>query len=199
MRFWPGLAIEQDVVGKHVVIVAESQDDYYDYTSHFYSEGSYGGSGGMCIRHTGYTHMVINASVTYEQEFTLTHEIAHALLAQLPLPIWVEEGMVQIVEEKINQNVHGYLDAHEHKAYWAENTFAGLWLGSSFHEEGPGQYLSYQLARHMVFELIKKDLNTFISFANDAQHLDAGRTASMKHFGHGLSGCLPDFLQMKFD
>ena len=199
MRFWPGLAIEQDVFGKHVVIVAESQDDYYDYTSHYYPDGEFGGSGGMCIRGTGYTHMILNASAPYVQELALTHEITHALLAQLPLPLWIEEGMVQIVEENINQNVVPYINAFEHKAYWSEHTLAGLWLGSAFHEEGPGQSLAYQLSRHMVFELAKKDMKRLIAFANEAMQLDAGRAAAIKHLGHSLSGCLPDFLQIKFD
>lgn len=199
MRFWPGLAIEKDVVGKHVVIIAESQDDYYDYTSYLYPDGAYGGSGGMCIREGGYTHIVINAFPRYDQEITLTHEIAHALLAQLPLPVWVEEGMVQIVEEAINKNAVAYIDAFEHKQHWAEHTFAGLWLGSAFSEPDPGQHLAYQLSRHMVFELAKKDLTRFIAFANDAHRFDGGRVAAAEHLGHSLAGCLPEFLQPKFD
>jgi len=198
VKFWDGLNVEQNVFGKHVILITASQDDYYDYICAFYPDGEFGGSGGVCIRSTGYTHLVVNHGERWFQHAAITHEIAHAIFAQLPLPLWLEEGMVQLVEEHLNQYERHAADIKMHREYWSKHTFAGLWTGSAFSEEGDGQQLAYELARTIVYQLALEDRAQLNSFVNAANHSDAGQAAAKAHLNRTLAECLPAYLRIQF-
>ncbi len=81
---------------------------------------------------------------------TLLHEITHACLSHLELPLWVEEGMTQLAEEAaVNRWNRFQLEpqaAAEVRKYWRDRGLADFWWGRGFSGLDDGQSHSYRLA-----------------------------------------------------
>jgi len=198
LRFLSGIARDEGV-GKHVAICMDTHDEYYSYIAHYDPDGEHGASTGTCFKGTGYTHLVLNKAPELEQRYTISHEICHALLSHLRLPRWVEEGLVQIAEGRIQGKDSGdTFPGQIHSEYWRDHTFAEYWLGSAFHISGDGQHLAYGLAHRMVSDLLKFPHDQFIAFVLAADSRDAGQAAAIEHLGKTLAQCLPPFLQIEF-
>ena len=93
--------LNDDGFGKYVVIAFADTDSYYDYVSYFGpQEGVFGMSSGMFIN-GGYGHFVFFESRLDEVEQIAAHEMTHALLDHLPIPLWLNEGMAVSLESVI--------------------------------------------------------------------------------------------------
>jgi hypothetical protein len=166
--------------GKMVILVLDSEDDYYRYISNFYPEdGEYALSGGMFLQH-GYGHFVFWRSEMHAMEPVLVHELAHALVQHLPLPAWLNEGLAVNTErrwaprpDRYKPNEYAYLHAN----FWNPQTMQEFWSGKSFIRPDDGQALSYDLAARMV-EALGHDYGALAAFANAATSDDAGLSAS---------------------
>ena len=87
--------------GKHVVIGFADTESYYDYITDFYpEEGEFALSGGMFLD-VGYGHFVMCLAYGDQYERTIAHELNHALLRHLPLPLWLNEGVTQVMEDMV--------------------------------------------------------------------------------------------------
>jgi hypothetical protein len=107
--------------GKQAVLIIEDTQTYYTYLSVYYPEGHHGGSGGVHVRE-GYPHIVVHGTETAET--TLAHEMTHASLAHLTLPVWIEEGLAQMFEHDMSGRGLQQVDAEmarEHKRYWKKH------------------------------------------------------------------------------
>lgn len=183
LSFLPGLASAQGH-GKHVVIVIDDQDEYYDYISHYYPEGGeYAMSSGVFL-HAGYGHFVLWAGEIDAMEPVVAHELTHCLVSHLPLPVWLNEGIAVNTEHRIfpqlaHPNAQKYFP-HEmvakHAAFWNTQTIQEFWSGDAFHRPDEGSMLAYDLARKMT-ALAAREFDDFRSFALQANANDGGRTA----------------------
>ncbi len=166
--------------GKHVVIVFADIDSYYSYIS-FYGpqEGTYGLSSGMYLNY-GYGHFVFHEGDLDMAEPIAAHEMTHALLAHLPIPTWLNEGMAVNMEAVICGTEPPRLTPavyRKHQAYWSkEQNIQHFWSGASFSNADAGQELSYQLAQILVTNL-SKNYDSFVVFANSANEQDGGESA----------------------
>src|SRR6185295_15043814 len=86
------------------VIALRKQEDYYSFISRYYpDEGEFGTSGGVYINEGEPSVPIIAmpANLKHSVELTLAHELTHHALRGLELPLWVEEGLTQMMEERV--------------------------------------------------------------------------------------------------
>lgn len=181
--------------GKHVAMIFQDIDQYYEYVDLFFpDEGEFGLSSGMYINE-GYGHFVFPSQDIDIAEPIAVHELTHACLAHLPLPLWLNEGMAVLMEDVLAGN-RLFLDkelAARHQSYWNAETIQEFWSGESFHAIDEGQELSYNLA-HVLARNISQNFTAFAQFANNASYGDAGEEAAQKYLGLSLVQIVGSFL-----
>lgn len=181
---------------KFVVIAFDSIDAYYDYVSYFGPvDGEFGLTSGMFIDQ-GYGHFVFFADEMDQIEPIAVHEMTHAFLRHLPIPLWLNEGMAVNMESMITGIVPDRVDSsayQDHLTYWPDGKIQEFWNGNAFSRADEGQRLSYQLAQVLVTNL-SKNYSSFIEFVNHAQHGDGGEAACLQSFGIGVGDAAAGFL-----
>jgi hypothetical protein len=191
----------RDAPARRVVLVFSDQDDFYQYVAFHLLEGEHPAVGAVCI-HSGYTHVAIPWTDYLDVANSIAHELVHDCLAHLPLPIWLNEG-VAVVLQKLIAPPRRYIGqgeqqalssgainwrapvmwaelAERHFAFWNEAHMQSFWAGTSFHEPGDANELSYSLAEVLVTLLNEqgKDM-VFRAFLAAAHRNDAGQTAAL--------------------
>lgn len=185
-----------DGYGKHVALVFDEQEPYYEYISYHYpTEGEFALSAGIFLD-TAYGHFAFPFVEISEAEATAAHELTHACLRHLPLPVWLNEGLAVIMEAEIGGHQMRRLDAerfNEHASFWSASTIQEFWSGTSFGRPDEGSGLSYELATHCVSSLAR-DYGKFSAFANAARGDDGGESAALTTYGAGLAALIEGFL-----
>ena len=197
------LATVRDIVGapaercgKLPVFVFDSPASYYSYVCHFYHEGEYGTSAGMCVREEGGDVHVATFDVGLGLERTLAHEMVHALIRP-GLPPWLEEGVAEVVSRRVARDGALMLDAADvrrQQHHWRKYGLQSFWSGESFQRGDRGQGLSYALAEILVNILLADHRRDFHDFLEDADAADAGEAAAQEHLGVGLADLAGQFL-----
>jgi len=181
--------------GKHVVLVFDEQDRYYEYKSYFYpDDGEFILSAGTFLS-AGYGHFVFPFMDMNEAEATSAHELTHALLKHLPLPLWLNEGFAVTMEDEICGSAPLRMDRErfaEHAAFWNAETIQEFWSGSAYNRTDEGSSLSYELGRYCL-RALAHDYDVFAAFANAASFRDAGEAAAMEFYGGSLGGVIHQF------
>jgi len=183
------------VAPKHILVRLHTIELYYTYISHFYPDGRYGGSGGLCIRE-GMPHIAFPASSS-SQHSVLAHELVHAVLSELDAPQWIEEGVARIVEQQLTDRPPIQLNeatAHHLRAYWNAQGLDEFWNGKSFSSAGKGQELSYQLAEILARLVLTDHRAAFLTFVKKARGEDGGESAAREHLGQSLQEIAAMFL-----
>jgi hypothetical protein len=175
-------------LGKHVVMVLPNEDDYYRYVSEYYpQEGEFAFSGGMYI-HNGYGHFVFCKGSMDTMEPTLVHELTHALVAHLPIPAWVNEGLAVNTERRWAPRLPQYKPhelARKHSRFWNDETMQQFWSGKSYLRTDEGNVLSYDLAQRLI-ALIGQDHDRLTRFVNQSRAQDSGSKAALDVLGMTL-------------
>lgn len=86
----------------------------------------------------------------------MSHELCHAFLHHLELPLWLDEAITQGVEHSITGLLPYVLDREmigRHQDYWDAPRIRAFWSGESFIFADEGQELSYHLARFILHGL----------------------------------------------
>lgn len=184
--------------GLDLLIVFEDGDRYYDYVSHYYpEEGEFAFSGGMFID-AGCGHFVTVQADLRSIEPVIAHEMTHACLAHLPLPLWLNEGLAVNTEQRLAGRPSGIYAPQEmrakHLSFWGEEEIRQFWSGDSFARTDDGNLLSYDLAR-IIVEQLAKDWGRFKEFVLAADWHDAGATAARTHLGVSLGEIVSSLLE----
>jgi len=186
-RALEGLAAT-DGFGPHVILVFDTEDEYYEYIAPFYPDGGhYAVSSGVYLN-PGYGHFALPRRDPDLLETVVAHELTHALVSHLPLPEWLNEGMAVNLESSLCPRYARKLDLgwlERHQRCWDGDAVQDYWSGKAFHRPDKLSELSYELAWVTVRSLAE-DYGLFRQFASEASFEDAGQNASLKHFGHGL-------------
>ncbi len=194
VRTLDGIASDKGY-GKHVAMIFQDIDQYYEYVDMFFpDEGEFGLSSGMYINE-GYGHFVFPSQDIDMAEPIAVHELTHACLAHLPIPLWLNEGLAVLMEEVLAGNTL-YIDKKvvtRHQNYWNKQTIQDFWSGDSFYSSDEGQRLSYHLA-HILTRNISQDYLAFSQFVNNANFEDAGSAASIKYLDYSLEQIVGSFL-----
>jgi len=175
--------------GKDILIVFATEEQYYDYVSHCYpATGEFAFSSGMFIAE-GCAHFVTVQSDLRAVEPVIAHEMTHACLAHLPIPLWLNEGLAVNTEHRLAGSQAAAHTAQEmrakHLAFWGPEEIRAFWSGASFSRTDDGNMLSYDLARILVAEFAK-DWPRFRQFVLEANWQDAGAEAARRHLGASL-------------
>jgi hypothetical protein len=175
-------------------------DQYYHYIAHFYPDGEHATSGGVFLRGSGYLHIAYHEGYTMDLErITLAHELAHNLVAHLPLPSWLNEALAQAFDADLAGGRFGAIDRElqaEHEAYWNADTIQEFWMGKSFHNPA-GQRVSYNLAQVLLLTInreIRPKPVEFQRFVKQARWQDSGEAAAREQLGAGLGEIASVFL-----
>ena len=179
------------------VLWLENNDQYYEYVAYFYPEsGEFGFSGGMFLR-SGYPHFVFpHYDEIWQLEHVITHELTHAFVSHLSLPLWLDEGMAVMLEEMIAGGGSFRLDPdvmEDHRAFWDADKIQEFWSGESFSRSDEGRDLSYALAQLLVVNL-GHDYGKYRAFALAANWQDAGEAAARQVFRISLGDLVGEFL-----
>jgi hypothetical protein len=169
-----------------LLIVFDDQHAYYRYASRYYEQaGEFAASSGMHISR-GRSHFITTRSDLSVIEPVVAHEMTHACLAHLPLPLWLDEGLAVNTERRLVGRAPDLFTPEEMHAklvrFFGEAQIQEFWSGTSFRRSDDGNMLSYELARILV-EHLAADWSRFARFANAAHHGDAGAAAAREHLG----------------
>ncbi len=183
--------------GKQVILAFHDHDTFYSYICDFYpEEGEFGTAGGIFLD-TGYGHVALWTQGKYDLERTIVHELTHAMLRHLPLPLWLNEGVTHFVEDIAVGSKNFFMTsdlAQRHREYWNETTINAFWSGESFYFPDDGQELSYSLADVLFHNLKSEFPNKMLDFLKLASASDAGNQALHETCGVGLSDRVAQFL-----
>ena len=184
-----------DGYGKHVVLIFSEQQPYYDYISHFYPvEGEFILSSGIFLN-SGYGHFEFPFLEMDEAEATSAHELTHACLRHLPIPLWLNEGFAVTMEDEICGSQPLRMDRdrmQEHMRFWNAETIQEFWSGTSFNRTDEGSSLSYELARYCL-RALSHNHDDIAAFSNTATYEDAGEQAAIEVYGGSLGGLIHQF------
>lgn len=170
---------------REILIVFNDQETYYRYVSHAYpADGEFAFSSGMFL-HAGCPHFVtMHAEETHTVERVIAHEMTHASVAHLRIPLWLNEGLAVNVEDRLMGRLPKLFTPAEmrdkHLAFWSRDTIQEFWSGHSFGRPDDGSMLSYDLAQILV-EILGGQWSQFQAFAVAARYDDAGASAASEH------------------
>lgn len=194
LRSLNGIAKDEGF-GKNVVLIFDEQEPYYNYISYFYpDEGEFILSSGIFLN-ADYGHFVFPFMEMATAEATSAHEMTHACLRHLPIPLWLNEGFAVTMEHEICGFQPLQMDSEQfekHAEFWNSETIQEFWSGLSFNRTDEGSELSYELARYCLTALAH-DYGTFAKFANSATFEDGGEAAAIDAFGGSLGGLILQF------
>lgn len=176
---------------KLVIIIADSEEDYYNYIAHYYPEGEHSLSSG-CFLKVGVGHFIFPLSQIGAINAVTAHEMTHALVSHLQLPVWVDEGLATNIEDMICASSPIMMNdelAQKHISYWNDETVQNFWQGKSFSTTDDGPMLSYSLAQFLVQKL-SRSYEVFANFCNEATFVDGGHESFINNFGFELGNLL---------
>jgi hypothetical protein len=129
------------------------------------------------------------------------HELAHALVHHLPLPVWLNEGIAVAMQWLwARQSPAPFASAtpftaegiREQRQHWNEATIQRFWSGRAFRDPHL-QRVAYPLALLLVTRLAG-NYDRLLRFANAASFGDAGADAFSTAYGEPLSRLLEPLL-----
>ena len=186
------------------VVALPTLDSYYDVLSGFYpGEGDFPTSGGVYLNgdtDVVFPMLIINATQSWSLEVVLAHELTHHVLADCGLPAWVEEGLAQMMEQRVtgfNSFAVNHEDMMRHREFWSEVGLHSFVSGDAFHEaEGEFQERSYHLAQLVTRSLLETKVAAFFAFARACSTLPADDAAE-RHLGADLQTVIENLLYLK--
>jgi hypothetical protein len=187
-----------DGAGKEVLLAFHEVETYSRYARHYVPDlDETMASAGMCL-HAGSTHFIVHGEELWRMEATVVHELTHAQLAHLPLPLWVNEGMAVNAEQRLTRQG---ADAYEvralerrHATFWTPDTIQEFWSGAAYKRPDEGSELAYDLGRLLVNGMCA-DWAGFKRFAAAAHADDAGADAAAAQVHVDLGEAVRHFLQ----
>lgn len=162
-------------------------DDYRAYLRYYFPKSLPRRAGGYCIRQPRVHVAIWGAEATLRS--ALPHELARAFLKPADLPIWLEEGIAEIMNAVVQDRKPQPLADDDRAALralwqgWPPDAFAS---GATFFEAGDNFRRSHQLAEALTRLVHREAGDAFEAFVNDAVSADAGRAALKQHLGADL-------------
>lgn len=187
--------------GHDILVVFDDDDIYYKYVAHYYPEaGEFAGSGGMYIN-AGCGHFATVKADLRSIEPVIAHELTHACLSHLPIPVWLHEGIAVNTERRLCPQTGSAATTPQqmhkrHRKFWGPVEIQQFWSGKSFLRADDGNELSYDLARIMVSQFAAT-WDRFRPFVLSANVEDGGASAAAQHLGVDLGDAVSALLEQE--
>jgi hypothetical protein len=171
--------------------VLASGEDYISFTAHYHpEEGEWATSGGCYINHGSecFPIIVTHAGARWSLELTVAHELTHHFLHDHGLPLWVEEGFTQMMEERVTGYTSFKLDRemmerqHERWAGGLDSFFNG---DAFFSGADDDQELAYHLAEWIARTELSQRPEAYFAFVRGCAEQGADASAR-QHLGSDL-------------
>jgi hypothetical protein len=182
------------------IVAFESSEDYYSFLSHFVpDEGEWGTSGAVYINQGEECYPVIALPTKMKSgiEESVAHEFTHHALKALCLPLWIEEGLTQMMEERVTGHPNFTLSRERlsrHRAHWSEVGYERFLCGEGFRSpHGDEQELAYHLSQIVVRGLLTSMPNQFFAYARACRSAESDSVFA-KQLGHSPEEMLERFL-----
>ncbi len=179
----------------HVILLFSDDDDYYEYISYFYPEGTHPASGGVCLLQD-YIHIALNRWLDQASAHALVHELAHLFVVHLQLPRWIDEAWAMAAEREVFGRKAALLErdlADDLWEFWTEDRIQEFWAGTSFAIAGKSSEFSYRLSE-LLLDSVMRDLPAFREFLKKCDYRDAGQDAALQCLGASLGDIAGEFL-----
>lgn len=165
-------------------------DDYYSLKSAAYeAEGEFAGSGG-CFLNRPFPIILLPTSTRWSVESTIAHELTHHALSGLSLPLWAEEGLTQMMEERVTRQTSFRVDrelVERHVAHWSSRGLQAFWSGDAFRSAAEDdQELAYHLAELLARRMLADRPKEYLAFLKQCDHDDHGADAARRRLGMTL-------------
>lgn len=179
-----------------VIVHVGSQSRYYDYVSIGDPNDGEGIASSGCVLGRGYFHIAMNATPGWDIEPLLAHEFVHLALCGFPTPLWLEEGLAQLIPDVLLNRDSFSIDRElvsRHRAFWSNESIQSFWDGSAFGHPDSSE-LAYSLADILVRNIAIRHGQTLRAFTPVADEQDGGDSAAREHLGVGLADIVSEFL-----
>lgn len=187
------------------VIAAPTLDAYYDLVDEYgQHDGHFASSGGMHLGSSPNNPSTLILNVhRHAFEHSLAHELTHHALAPQTedagyLPLWAEEGLTQLMEERVTNQSYFTFDQEKlqrHRALWSSIGLDGFLNGDTFRSPEDGhQELSYNLAEAVTRSLLDAKPDGFFAFARACLSGGDPAKASVEHLGQTEADVVLGFL-----
>lgn len=144
---------------------------YVSFKAHFgFSDESTATSGGFYSRAEGggFPTLAINCAAPWGAELVLAHELTHHALAGADLPLWAEEGITQMMEERVCSVSNFTLSRErvsEQRERWAEDGLEMFVAGEAHSSpDGNDQELAYHMSQWVVRSAMEQNPTRFFQF-----------------------------------
>jgi hypothetical protein len=189
-----------DDEGKEVLLSFTDRETYSRYAAYYCPDLDESlVSAGMFLR-TGSDHFIVHGEELWRLEPTIVHELTHAQLAHLHLPLWVNEGMAVNTEERLTRRGAEASEVKamekKHAAFWTTQNIQQFWNGKAFKQDGDGSELAYDLGRLLVNGACQ-DWNAFKRFASAVSADDSGAQAAADFLDVDLGEAVRHFLKAR--
>jgi hypothetical protein len=173
------------VVGKIPIIKFMGEALYRQHVRYYAVDDKPGESDGICIRDHGEIHVALPALRTIRT--VLPHELVHVHLGGLRLPVWLNEGVAQIVARRWKYDLTAELES-EARLYWRTRGLEQFWSGDAWHaaRTGEGVIFAYIFSERLTKDIRALGESDFKRFLNAADARDAGETGCREIYGFGL-------------
>jgi hypothetical protein len=172
--------------GKLAIIHLDGPERYYDFVARYYpAKVDFAPSSGM-FSTKGCWHIILSGPRI--EISTVIHELTHAILSDLELPRWLNEGVAQIMEgpgEFQHFDQHKLREFRKDMALWVQYGLGEFWQGKTFRTPQL-QRASYRLSRILVQHLIEDCGPQFREFLINASRSDHGHSEAEKLLGIDL-------------
>jgi len=174
---------------RDAIIALDSQEKYYTYASYFdKEEGEMRAYSGVFIA-TGYPHIVTLHTKLQLPFFTITHELVHAALGHLSLPLWANEGVAVAIAVEGGMRWVQWEQGQDY--WWKGDRIQTFWSGEAFHRSESAD-VAYRLAYLLIRQIARN--KGFEEFIRHAGEEDSGAAAAREHLGMSLGKALSSLL-----
>lgn len=162
------------------IVCVEPVSAYVDFTeSYFPDEGEFAMSGGLYLNEgpDAFGLIAVNSGARHGVEQAIAHELTHHALHGLDIPLFIEEGFTQMMEERVVGQTNFKLDrevVERQRERWDEESVERFVAGEAFldaHEDG--QELAYHLSQWIVRGELTRRPEAFFKFVRMCRDRDA--------------------------
>ena len=190
--------LPQNTIGKLAVLVFAGEASFRQYARAFIDKlaNSTSRTVGVCVSR-GDVHIALAGLSSLNHK--LPHELAHAILAPLGVPRWVDEGYAIWAESAVGGRPAlrpGSVQRQNHRLYWKRHGLERFWSGEAFSLSNTAEMamMADELARMLVAHVRQAYPGRFSQFVTSSRGADQGLAAARSILGTGLSDLAAELL-----